>query len=64
MRAGLDGVVFIRLILFSLKVVGFAAVLGLCALLPLNYIGSQIVIDFSDFTNTFQESFSNIFECQ
>ncbi|PWA99573.1 Calcium-binding EF-hand [Artemisia annua] len=64
MRAGLDGVVFIRLILFSLKVVGFVAVLGLCALLPLNYIGSPIVIDFSDFTNTSLESFSNIFECQ
>ncbi|GJT56774.1 CSC1-like protein HYP1 isoform X1 [Tanacetum coccineum] len=57
-RAGLDGVVFIRLILFSLKIVGFAAVLGLCALLPLNYMGSQIVIDISDFTNISLESFS------
>ncbi|XP_071731048.1 CSC1-like protein HYP1 [Rutidosis leptorrhynchoides] len=57
-RAGLDGVVFMRIIIFSLRVVAFAAVVGLCVLLPLNYMGSQIVIDFSDFTNISLESFS------
>lgn len=58
MRAGLDGVVFMRLIIFSLKVFAFAGVVGLCALLPINFMGSQIVIDFSDFTNKSLESFS------
>lgn len=42
----------------SLKVFAFAGVVGLCALLPINYMGSQIVIDFSDFTNKSLESFS------
>ncbi|KAI7757545.1 hypothetical protein M8C21_032784 [Ambrosia artemisiifolia] len=57
-RAGLDGVVFMRVIIFSLKVFAFAGVVGLCALLPINYMGSQIVIDFSDLTNQSLESFS------
>ncbi|MFS7897405.1 putative calcium-dependent channel, 7TM region phosphate [Helianthus anomalus] len=68
-RAGLDGVVFMRIIIFrrnryilitycSLKVFSFAGVVGLCALLPINYMGNQIVIDFSDFTNKSLESFS------
>ncbi|KVH92721.1 CSC1-like protein HYP1 isoform X2 [Cynara cardunculus var. scolymus] len=56
-RAGLDGVVFMRIIIFSLKVFAFAGVLGLCVLLPINYMGSQIVIDFSDITNMSLESF-------
>ncbi|KAI3784866.1 hypothetical protein L1987_43973 [Smallanthus sonchifolius] len=47
-----------RIIIFSLKVFAFAGVVGLCALLPINYMGSQIVIDFSDFTNKSLESFS------
>nr|XP_043615619.1 CSC1-like protein HYP1 [Erigeron canadensis]XP_043615620.1 CSC1-like protein HYP1 [Erigeron canadensis] len=58
LRAGLDGVVFMRIIIFSLKVAAFAAVVGLCALLPINYMGSQIFIDFSDLTNKSLESFS------
>ncbi|KAK9067206.1 hypothetical protein SSX86_014532 [Deinandra increscens subsp. villosa] len=57
-RAGLDGVVFMRAIIFGLKLFAFAGVVGLCALLPINYIGSQIVIDFSDFTNKSLASFS------
>ncbi|KAI3726129.1 hypothetical protein L1987_65926 [Smallanthus sonchifolius] len=57
-HAGLDGVVFMHIIIFSLKVFAFAGVVGLCALLPINYMGSQIVIDFSDFTNKSLESFS------
>ncbi|KAJ0889451.1 putative calcium-dependent channel, 7TM region phosphate [Helianthus annuus] len=57
-RAGLDGVVFMRVIIFSLKVFAFAGVVGLCALLPINFMGNQIVIDFSDFTNKSLESFS------
>ncbi|KAI3500729.1 hypothetical protein L1887_36554 [Cichorium endivia] len=58
MRAGLDGVVFMRIFLFSLKVFCFAGIVGLCVLLPINYMGSQIFIDFSDFTNKSLESFS------
>ncbi|KAL4581798.1 hypothetical protein LXL04_006326 [Taraxacum kok-saghyz] len=58
MCAGLDGVVFMRIFTFSLKVFSFAGVVGLCALLPINYMGSQIFIDFSDFTNKSLESFS------
>lgn len=57
-RAGLDGVVFMRIFIFSLKVFSFAGVVGLCVLLPINYMGSQIFIDFSDFTNKSLESFS------
>ncbi|XP_076931258.1 hyperosmolality-gated Ca2+ permeable channel 2.3-like [Bidens hawaiensis] len=57
-RAGLDGVVYMRTIIFSLKVFAFAGIVGLCALLPINYMGNQIVIDFSDFTNKSLESFS------
>ncbi|CAH1421016.1 unnamed protein product [Lactuca virosa] len=58
MRAGLDGVVFMRIFIFSLKMFCFAGVVGLCVLLPINYMGSQIFIDFSDFTNKSLESFS------
>ncbi|KAK9054011.1 hypothetical protein SSX86_025086 [Deinandra increscens subsp. villosa] len=58
MRSGLDGVVYMRIIIFSLKVFAFAGVVGLCALLPINYMGSQMVIDFSDLTNKSLESFS------
>ncbi|KAI3768554.1 hypothetical protein L2E82_19339 [Cichorium intybus] len=58
MRAGLDGLVFMRIFIFSLKVFSFAGVVGLCVLLPINYMGSQIYIDFSDFTNKSLESFS------
>ncbi|KAL4581797.1 hypothetical protein LXL04_006325 [Taraxacum kok-saghyz] len=57
-RAGLDGFVFMRIFVFSLKVFSFAGVVGLCVLLPINYMGNQIYIDFSDFTNKSLESFS------
>ncbi|KAL7606945.1 hypothetical protein Lser_V15G20259 [Lactuca serriola] len=58
MRSGLDGFVFMRIYIFSLKVFTFAAVVGLCILLPINYMGNQIYIDFFDFTNASLESFS------
>ncbi|XP_050379817.1 CSC1-like protein HYP1 [Argentina anserina] len=54
----LDAVVFMRIFVFSLKVFGFGAVIGVVVLLPINFFGSQLAADFSDFGNKSLDSFS------
>ncbi|KAF6171768.1 hypothetical protein GIB67_007289 [Kingdonia uniflora] len=57
--SGLDGVVFLRIITFSLKIFAFAGVVGTFILLPINYFGDQLSIsDFSDLTKKSLDSFS------
>ncbi|XP_074574853.1 CSC1-like protein HYP1 [Curcuma longa] len=49
---GLDGVVFDRIFVFSLKVFSLAAIIGVFVLLPVNYLGDHLRdIDFSDLPN-------------
>lgn len=57
-NSGLDGVVFMRVFTFSLKVFAIAAIIGVFILLPINFMGSQLVIDFSDLPNKSLDSFS------
>lgn len=40
--SGLDAVVFIRIIVFSLRVFSFAGIIGLLVLLPINCLGTQL----------------------
>ncbi|KAL6136538.1 hypothetical protein ACLB2K_061833 [Fragaria x ananassa] len=54
----LDAVVFMRIFVFSLRVFGFAAVIGVFVLLPINFLGTQLEVDFSDLTNKSLDSFS------
>lgn len=56
--SGLDAVVFIRIYIFSLKVFTFAGIIGVCILLPINFMGDQLSIDFSDLTSKSLDSFS------
>ncbi|ONK75863.1 uncharacterized protein A4U43_C03F21340 [Asparagus officinalis] len=50
--SGLDGVVFMRIFIFSLKVFSIAGAIGIFVLLPVNYLGDQLRdIDFSDLPN-------------
>ncbi|CAN6329626.1 unnamed protein product, partial [Urochloa humidicola] len=57
--AGLDGVVFIRIFIFSIRVFAAAAVLGVGVLLPVNFMGDQLqTIDFSDLPNKSIDHFS------
>ncbi|WOL15441.1 CSC1-like protein HYP1 [Canna indica] len=57
--AGLDGVVFNRIFIFSLRVFAVAAIIGLFILLPVNFLGNQLrEIDFSDLPNKSLDFFS------
>ncbi|KAG2714231.1 hypothetical protein I3843_03G020000 [Carya illinoinensis] len=55
---GLDAVVFMRIFIFSLRVFTFAGVVGIFILLPVNYLGNQLNVDFSHFSNKSLDSFS------
>ncbi|XP_065860502.1 CSC1-like protein At1g69450 [Euphorbia lathyris] len=55
--SGLDAVVFMRIITFSLKVFTFAAVIGIFVLLPVNCSGTQ-ELDFADLSNNSLDVFS------
>ncbi|XP_057521779.1 CSC1-like protein HYP1 [Amaranthus tricolor] len=57
-NSGLDGVVFMRIFTFSLKVFAVAAIIGVSILLPINFLGSQLDVDFSDLPNKSLDSFS------
>ncbi|KAH0973225.1 hypothetical protein GBA52_025381 [Prunus armeniaca] len=56
----LDAVVFMRIFIFSLRVFGFAGIVGVLILLPINYLGNQLDVnfDFSDLPNKSLDSFS------
>lgn len=57
--SGLDGVVFMRIFIFSLKVFSFIGLVGIFILLPINYVGNQLNdIDFSDLPNKSIDLFS------
>lgn len=57
--SGLDAVVFMRIIIFSLRVFAFAGVIGVFILLPLNCTGDQLEdIDFVDFSNNSLDVFT------
>ncbi|KAK6928161.1 CSC1/OSCA1-like, N-terminal transmembrane domain [Dillenia turbinata] len=56
--SGLDAVVFMRIFIFSLKVFAFAGFVGVFVLLPVNYLGNQLDLDFSDLPNKSLDSFS------
>ncbi|XP_021812463.1 CSC1-like protein HYP1 isoform X2 [Prunus avium] len=53
-----DAVVFIRIFIFSMRVFGFAGIVGVVILLPINYLGSQLDADSSDLANKSLDSFS------
>ncbi|KAK1359542.1 putative calcium-dependent channel, 7TM region phosphate [Heracleum sosnowskyi] len=55
--SGLDGVVFMRIFIFSIKVFSFAMIIGFI-LLPINFLGNQLTMDYSDLPNKSLESFS------
>jgi len=57
--SGLDGVVFMRMITFSLKVFLFAGIIGVFVLLPVNCFGDQLtVIDYADWSANSLDLFS------
>ncbi|XP_057979343.1 CSC1-like protein HYP1 isoform X3 [Malania oleifera] len=56
--SGLDAVVFMRIFIFSLRVFSFAAIIGIFVLLPINFLGNQLSIDFSDLPHKSLDSFS------
>ncbi|XP_052195488.1 CSC1-like protein HYP1 [Diospyros lotus] len=56
--SGLDAVVFMRIFTFSLKIFAFAGIIGVFVLLPVNFMGNQLSIDFSDLTQKSLDSFS------
>ncbi|XP_047322863.1 CSC1-like protein HYP1 [Impatiens glandulifera] len=57
--SGLDAVVFMRIIVFSLRVFCVAGIIGLFVLLPVNCSGNQLeIIDFANFTNDSLDVFS------
>lgn len=57
--AGLDGVVFVRIFVFSIRVFAVAAVVGVGVLLPVNFMGDQLrLIDFADIPNKSVDLFS------
>ncbi|KAL3624156.1 CSC1-like protein hyp1 [Castilleja foliolosa] len=57
-NSGLDAVVFMRIFIFGLRVFRFAVVVGIFILLPFNYMGNQLNIDFTDLPNKSLETFS------
>ncbi|CAN6727428.1 unnamed protein product [Malus baccata var. baccata] len=57
--SGLDAVVFMRLINFSLRVFLFAGVIGVFVLLPVNCYGNQLeYVDFADLSNNSLDVFT------
>ncbi|CAN6708584.1 unnamed protein product [Malus baccata var. baccata] len=56
----LDAVVFMRIFIFSLRVFGFAGIVGVLVLLPINFLGDQLNrdLDISDLPSTSLDSFS------
>uniref|UniRef100_A0A5B6ZUL2 Putative CSC1-like protein HYP1 n=1 Tax=Davidia involucrata TaxID=16924 RepID=A0A5B6ZUL2_DAVIN len=57
--SGLDAVVFMRLIIFSLRVFSLAGIIGVFVLLPVNCTGTQLQqVDFSNLTNNSLDVFS------
>ncbi|KAK2994596.1 hypothetical protein RJ640_025650, partial [Escallonia rubra] len=56
--SGLDAIVFMRIFIFSLRVFAFAGIIGIFVLLPVNYTGNQLTVDFSDLPNKSLDSFS------
>ncbi|CAH9139281.1 unnamed protein product [Cuscuta epithymum] len=56
--SGLDAVVFMRIFIFSFKVFAFATAVGTLVLLPFNYMGNQLSLDFTDLPNRSLESFT------
>ncbi|KAJ4788170.1 Early-responsive to dehydration stress protein (ERD4) [Rhynchospora pubera] len=57
--SGLDGVVFMRIFVFCLRVFSVAGILGILVLVPVNYLGDQLNnIDFSDLPNKSIDLFS------
>nr|XP_016447077.1 PREDICTED: CSC1-like protein HYP1 [Nicotiana tabacum]XP_016447080.1 PREDICTED: CSC1-like protein HYP1 [Nicotiana tabacum]XP_016447088.1 PREDICTED: CSC1-like protein HYP1 [Nicotiana tabacum] len=56
--SGLDGVVFMRIFIFSARVFAFAVVVGVFILLPINYMGKQLSLDIFDLPNKSLESFT------
>ncbi|XP_073120831.1 CSC1-like protein HYP1 isoform X2 [Henckelia pumila] len=57
-HSGLDAVVFMRIFTFGLRVFRFAVIVGILILLPFNYAGNQLNIDFTDLPNKSLDSFS------
>ncbi|CAN0924333.1 CSC1-like protein HYP1 [Linum grandiflorum] len=57
-RSGLDAVVFMRIFIFSSRVFAIGGAIGIFVLLPINYLGNQLSIDFYDLPNKTLESFS------
>uniref|UniRef100_A0A7N1A408 CSC1-like protein HYP1 n=1 Tax=Kalanchoe fedtschenkoi TaxID=63787 RepID=A0A7N1A408_KALFE len=57
-KLGLDAVVLMRIFIFSMKVFSFATAVGICILVPVNYLGSQLDIDFSGLPQKSIDSFS------
>ncbi|XP_042021343.1 CSC1-like protein HYP1 isoform X1 [Salvia splendens] len=57
-NSGLDAVVFMRIFVFELRVFQFATIIGIFILLPFNYMGNQLDIDFTDLANKSLETFS------
>ncbi|KAK5834999.1 hypothetical protein PVK06_010681 [Gossypium arboreum] len=55
---GLDAVVFMRIFIFCVRVFAFACVVGIFVLLPVNFSGDQLTIDFSNLPNKTLELFS------
>ncbi|KAJ4835385.1 CSC1-like protein hyp1 [Turnera subulata] len=56
--SGLDALVFTRIFTFSVRVFTCAVVVGICILLPVNYLGNQLSIDFHNLPNKSLDSFS------
>ncbi|XP_057993339.1 CSC1-like protein At1g69450 isoform X2 [Hevea brasiliensis] len=57
--SGLDAVVFMRVITFSLRVFSFAGIIGVFVLLPVNCKGTQLhEIDFADLSNNSLDVFT------
>lgn len=57
--SGLDGVVFLRIFVFCLRVFSVAGIIGIFVLVPVNYLGDQLSIDdFSDLPNKSIDLFS------
>ncbi|PRQ37651.1 putative calcium permeable stress-gated cation channel 1 transmembrane domain-containing protein [Rosa chinensis] len=47
-----------RIFIFSLKVFGFGGIIGVFVLLPINFLGTQLEVDFSDLPNKSLDTFS------
>ncbi|XP_058081974.1 CSC1-like protein HYP1 isoform X4 [Magnolia sinica] len=57
--SGLDAVVYMRIFIFSLRVFSVAGIIGICILLPVNYLGNELNdIDFSELPNKSVDLFS------